>query len=42
MEKHQKAFENIKGYLIESLVLITPQQGQPMKLYISTTEQNLE
>ncbi|CAN6725239.1 unnamed protein product [Malus baccata var. baccata] len=35
---HQHAFDNIKAYLTSPPVLVPPQRGKPLKLYISASE----
>ncbi|KAI5343515.1 hypothetical protein L3X38_011391 [Prunus dulcis] len=37
-EKHQQAFEEIKHYLSNPLVLSPPRRGRPLKLYVSASE----
>ncbi|KAM2000880.1 hypothetical protein ACFX16_008143 [Malus domestica] len=38
---HQKAFGRIKAYLASPPVLMPPQIGKPLKLYVSTSEKSL-
>ncbi|CAN6561920.1 unnamed protein product [Malus baccata var. baccata] len=38
---HQKAFDSIKAYPTSSPVLVPPQRGKPLKLYISTSEKSI-
>ncbi|XP_070681725.1 uncharacterized protein [Malus domestica] len=38
---HQQAFDNIKAYLTSPPVLVPPQRGKPLKLYISTSEKSI-
>ncbi|KAI5334820.1 hypothetical protein L3X38_024953 [Prunus dulcis] len=37
-EQHQQAFEEIKYYLSNPLVLSPPKRGRPLKLYVSASE----
>src|ERR1044072_1105011 len=37
-EEHQKAFEEIKNYLINPPVLLPPTRSRPMKLYIAASD----
>ncbi|KAM2617511.1 hypothetical protein TB1_033896 [Malus domestica] len=39
---HQKAFDSIKAYLTSPPVLVPPQRGKPLKLYISAAEKSIE
>ncbi|CAN6558617.1 unnamed protein product [Malus baccata var. baccata] len=39
---HQRAFDSIKAYLTSSPVLVPPQRGKPLKLYISASEKLIE
>ncbi|XP_050121406.1 uncharacterized protein LOC126599102 [Malus sylvestris] len=39
---YQKAFDSIKAYLTSPPVLVPPQKGKPLKLYISTSEKSIE
>ena len=38
---HQEAFDKIKAYLASPPVLMPPQRGKPLKLYISASEKSL-
>ncbi|KAM1596520.1 hypothetical protein PS2_031537 [Malus domestica] len=38
---HQKAFNNIKAYLTSPPMLVPPQRGKPLKLYISASEKSI-
>ncbi|KAM1175642.1 hypothetical protein ACFX19_028616 [Malus domestica] len=38
---HQEAFDSIKAYLTSPLVLVPPQRGKPLKLYISTSDKSI-
>ncbi|XP_070672579.1 uncharacterized protein [Malus domestica] len=38
---HQQAFDSIKAYLTSPPVLVPPQRGKPLKLYISTFEKSI-
>ncbi|CAN6700235.1 unnamed protein product [Malus baccata var. baccata] len=38
---HQKAFDSIKAYLTSPPVLVPPQRGKPLKLYISASEKSI-
>ncbi|CAN6566577.1 unnamed protein product [Malus baccata var. baccata] len=38
---HQKAFDSIKAYLTSPPVLVPPQRGKPLKLYISALEKSI-
>ncbi|CAN6727421.1 unnamed protein product [Malus baccata var. baccata] len=38
---HQQAFDNIKAYLTSPPVLVPPQRGKPLKLYISASERSI-
>ncbi|KAM1646547.1 hypothetical protein ACFXTN_007563 [Malus domestica] len=38
---HQKAFDSIKTYLTSPSVLVPPQRGKPLKLYISASEKSI-
>ncbi|XP_050157474.1 uncharacterized protein LOC126631371 [Malus sylvestris] len=38
---HQEAFDGIKAYLISPPVLVPPQRGKPLKLYISASEKSI-
>ncbi|CAN6552467.1 unnamed protein product [Malus baccata var. baccata] len=38
---HQQAFDSIKAYLTSPLVLVPPQRGKPLKLYISASERSI-
>ncbi|KAM2151858.1 hypothetical protein ACFX1R_046265 [Malus domestica] len=38
---HQEAFDKIKTYLASPLVLMPPQQGKPLKLYISASKKSI-
>ncbi|CAN6684946.1 unnamed protein product [Malus baccata var. baccata] len=38
---HQRAFDNIKTYLTSPPVLVPPQRGKPLKLYISALEKSI-
>ncbi|KAM2288393.1 hypothetical protein ACFXTI_029274 [Malus domestica] len=38
---HQKAFDSIKAYLTSPLVLVPPQIGKPLKLYISASDKSI-
>ncbi|KAM1405500.1 hypothetical protein ACFX2F_000328 [Malus domestica] len=38
---HQQAFDNIKAYLASPPVLVPPQRGKPLKLYISASEKSI-
>ncbi|CAN6581722.1 unnamed protein product [Malus baccata var. baccata] len=38
---HQQAFDNIKAYLTSPPVLMPPQRGKPLKLYISASERSI-
>ncbi|CAN6586787.1 unnamed protein product [Malus baccata var. baccata] len=38
---HQQAFDNIKAYLTSPPVLVPPQRGKPLKLYISASEKSI-
>ncbi|KAM1100267.1 hypothetical protein ACFX2B_006686 [Malus domestica] len=38
---HQKAFDSIKAYLTSPPVLVPPQRGKPLKLYISAAEKSI-
>ncbi|KAM1998360.1 hypothetical protein ACFX16_005908 [Malus domestica] len=38
---HQHAFDSIKAYLTSPPVLVPPQKGKPLKLYISTSEKSI-
>ncbi|CAN6555418.1 unnamed protein product [Malus baccata var. baccata] len=38
---HQKAFDSIKAYLTSAPVLVPPQRGKPLKLYISASEKSI-
>ena len=37
-EEHQKAFEEIKTYLMNPPVLLPPIKNRPMKLYIAASD----
>nr|KYP40046.1 Retrovirus-related Pol polyprotein from transposon opus [Cajanus cajan] len=37
-EDHQKAFEEIKSYLINPLVMVPPSEGRKQKLYVSAND----
>ncbi|CAN6720148.1 unnamed protein product [Malus baccata var. baccata] len=39
---HQQAFDSIKAYLTSPPVLVPPQRGKPLKLYISASERSIE
>nr|XP_028961891.1 uncharacterized protein LOC114826146 [Malus domestica] len=39
---HQQAFDSIKAYLTSPPVLVPPQRGKPLKLYISASEKSIE
>ncbi|KAM2590143.1 hypothetical protein TB2_042715 [Malus domestica] len=38
---HQQAFDSIKAYLTSPPVLVPPQRGKPLKLYISASEKSI-
>ncbi|CAN6547007.1 unnamed protein product [Malus baccata var. baccata] len=38
---HQQAFNSIKAYLTSPPVLVPPQRGKPLKLYISASERSI-
>ncbi|CAN6554193.1 unnamed protein product [Malus baccata var. baccata] len=38
---HQEVFDNIKAYLTSPLVLVPPQRGKPLKLYISASDKSI-
>ncbi|CAN6567189.1 unnamed protein product [Malus baccata var. baccata] len=38
---HQQAFDSIKAYLTSPPVLVPPQRGKPLKLYISASERSI-
>ncbi|CAN6699563.1 unnamed protein product [Malus baccata var. baccata] len=38
---HQKAFDSIKAYLTSPPVLVPPQRGKPLKLYISASDKSI-
>ncbi|KAM2459303.1 hypothetical protein TB1_007454 [Malus domestica] len=38
---HQEAFDGIKAYLTSPLVLVPPQRGKPLKLYISASDKSI-
>ncbi|KAM1554460.1 hypothetical protein ACFX1Z_007200 [Malus domestica] len=38
---HQRAFDSIKTYLTSPPVLVPPQRGKPLKLYISASEKSI-
>ncbi|XP_070667906.1 uncharacterized protein [Malus domestica] len=38
---HQQAFDSIKAYLTYPPVLVPPQRGKPLKLYISASEKSI-
>ncbi|CAN6554731.1 unnamed protein product [Malus baccata var. baccata] len=38
---YQKAFDSIKAYLTSPPVLVPPQRGKPLKLYISTSDKSI-
>ncbi|KAM1084622.1 hypothetical protein ACFX19_023303 [Malus domestica] len=38
---HQKAFDSIKAYLTSPPMLVPPQRGKPLKLYISASEKSI-
>ncbi|KAM2001059.1 hypothetical protein ACFX16_008299 [Malus domestica] len=38
---HQEAFDGIKAYLTSLLVLVPPQRGKPVKLYISASDKSI-
>ncbi|KAM1074742.1 hypothetical protein COP2_020149 [Malus domestica] len=38
---HQRAFDSIKAYLTFPPVLVPPQRGKPLKLYISASEKSI-
>ncbi|CAN6565789.1 unnamed protein product [Malus baccata var. baccata] len=38
---HQQAFDSIKAYLTSPPVLVPPQRGKPLKLYISDSERSI-
>ncbi|KAM2574487.1 hypothetical protein TB2_006428 [Malus domestica] len=38
---HQRAFDSIKIYLTSQPVLVPPQRGKPLKLYISASEKSI-
>ncbi|CAN6692803.1 unnamed protein product [Malus baccata var. baccata] len=38
---HQKAFDSTKAYLTSPPVLVPPQRGKPLKLYISASEKSI-
>ena len=38
-ERHQEAFDKIKEYLSKPHVLMSPIQGHPLKLYLSSTNE---
>nr|XP_028965046.1 uncharacterized protein LOC114827424 [Malus domestica] len=38
---HQQAFDSIKAYLTSPPVLVPPQMGKPLKLYISASEKSI-
>ncbi|KAM1778999.1 hypothetical protein ACFX12_040426 [Malus domestica] len=38
---HQEAFDRIKAYLASSPVLMPPQRGKPLKLYVSASEKSM-
>ncbi|KAM1375535.1 hypothetical protein ACFX2F_037377 [Malus domestica] len=38
---HQEAFDRIKAYLASPPVLMPPQRGKPLKLYISASEKSM-
>jgi hypothetical protein len=40
-EEQQKVFDNIKEYLISSLVLIPPWKGKSFKLYLLADDQSI-
>ena len=40
-EEHQAAFTQIKVSLTTPHVLVPPQRGKPLKLYISTVEESI-
>ncbi|CAN6678263.1 unnamed protein product [Malus baccata var. baccata] len=39
---HQRAFDSIIAYLTSPPVLVPPQRGKPLKLYISASEKSIE
>ncbi|XP_057432273.1 uncharacterized protein LOC130725026 [Lotus japonicus] len=39
--EHQKAFDELKTYLANPLVMIPPVKGKPMRLYISATDETI-
>ncbi|KAM2564328.1 hypothetical protein TB2_012626 [Malus domestica] len=39
---HQPTFDNIKAYLTSPPVLVPPQRGKPLKLYIYASEKSIE
>ncbi|CAN6713622.1 unnamed protein product [Malus baccata var. baccata] len=38
---HQQAFDSVKAYLTSPPVLVPPQRGKPLKLYISASERSI-
>ncbi|KAM1720612.1 hypothetical protein ACFX12_022252 [Malus domestica] len=38
---HQKAFDSIKGYLTSPPVLVPPQKGKPLRLYIFASDKSI-
>ena len=40
-KQHQLAFDGIKGYLSESLVLVPPLKGRPLKLYLLVAKESI-
>ena len=41
-EQHQTTFDGIKDYLVKLLVLVPPQRGWPLKLYLLATIESIE
>ncbi|CAN6704473.1 unnamed protein product [Malus baccata var. baccata] len=40
-KQHQEAFDNIRAYLASPPMLMPPQRGKPLKLYISASERSI-